>query len=60
MTMCGVTLHLHVLNDGRRIIDAGDFEAFFRALEQGAVVDQAEADAFARWERGGALEAGRG
>jgi hypothetical protein len=53
LTMCGVTLHIHVLDDGRRIIDAADFEAFFRAMESGAEMSQAEAEAFARWERGG-------
>ncbi len=34
LTICGVTLHCHVLADHRRIIDADDVAAFFAAMER--------------------------
>lgn len=55
MQMSGVTLHVHVLDDGRRIIEAQDLAAVFEAWGSGAEVDEAEAEAFARWQRGGDL-----
>lgn len=54
LQMSGVTLHVHVLDDGTRIIDADDFHALFEAWGQGAEVDPAEVGAFARW-RGGEM-----
>ena len=49
----GVTLHCHVLDDGMRIIDAGDLTALFLAWEQGADAPGDDGiEAFARWQRG--------
>lgn len=53
LQMCGVTLRVHVLDDGTRIIEAADLEAFFEALANGADFGEEEAAAFARWQRGG-------
>lgn len=53
LRMSGVTLHLHVLSDGTRIIEAADLEALLEAWAQGAPLDAAEAAAFARWQGGG-------
>lgn len=53
LTLAGVTLHVHVLGDGQRVIEAADVEAFFAALENGAELTGDEAAAFARWQRGG-------
>ena len=53
MNLLGVTLHLHVLNDGTRIIEAADMLALLAAMESGVIVDEDEAAAFARWQRGG-------
>lgn len=53
LTMSGVTLHVHVLDDGTRIIEAADMNALFEAWGRGAHLDKAEAAAFARWQRGG-------
>jgi len=53
LTLSGVTLHVHVLGDGKRIIDAADFAALMEAWGTGAEIDQAEVEAFARWQRGG-------
>lgn len=50
--MSGVTLHVHVLSDGTRIIEADDLAALMGAWERGVTVDEAEAAAFARWQRG--------
>ena len=50
--MSGVSLHVHVLSDGQRIIEAGDVAALMKAWESGVPVDEAEAAAFARWQRG--------
>lgn len=52
LSISGVTLHVHVLSDGRRIIEADDVHALFQARTDGAVPDEAEAAAFARWQRG--------
>lgn len=52
LRMSGVTLHVHVLSDGRRVIEAADMEALMEAWDLGAPVDEAEAAAFARWQRG--------
>lgn len=52
MQMSGVTLHVHVLSDGTRIIEADDLTALMAAWESGAQVDKDEAAAFARWQRG--------
>lgn len=55
LTMCGVTLHVHVLGNGMRIIDADDFRAFWQAVESGTALRPTEAEvaAFARWQNGG-------
>ena len=55
MRMSGVTLHVHVLSDGTRIIEADDLAALMQAWECGVPVDEAEAAAFARWQRGGGI-----
>ena len=52
LSMSGVSLHVHVLSDGQRIIEAADMAALMKAWESGAAVDEAEAAAFARWQRG--------
>lgn len=52
LRLSGITLHLHVLNDGRRIIEAADVEALMEAWSRGVPVDEDEAAAFARWQRG--------
>ena len=52
MRMSGVTLHVHVLSDGTRIIEADDMAALLEAWEQGIPVDDAEAAAYGRWMRG--------
>ena len=54
MTLLGVTLHLHVLQDGTRIIEAQDMIALVEAMEHGGPFDEDELAAFARWQRGGA------
>jgi hypothetical protein len=53
MRLLGVTLHLHVLDDGTRIVEAPDMAALLEAMQWGGPVDEDEAAAFARWQRGG-------
>jgi hypothetical protein len=55
LTMLGVTLHLHVLDDGTRVIEEQDVVAFMAAMERGGSLSEEEAAAFARWQRGGDL-----
>jgi len=55
LSLSGVTLHVHVLDDGTRIIEADDMAALLEAWQRGIPVDEAEAAAFARWQRGEAL-----
>lgn len=50
--LSGVTLHVHVLSDGRRIIEAAGLEALLEAWGRGVPVDEAEVAAFSRWQRG--------
>jgi len=52
LSLSGVTLHVHVLGDGTRIIDVDDLQALMRAWEDGAMPDGAEVEAFARWRAG--------
>jgi hypothetical protein len=52
LRISGVTLHVHVLSDGTRIIEAADMAALMEAWERGVPVDEAEAAAFARWQQG--------
>ena len=52
MRLLGVTLHLHVLDDGKRIVEAEDMAALLGAMERGGPVDEDEMAAFARWLRG--------
>ena len=52
LSMSGVTLHVHVLSDGSRVIEAADLEALIAAWARGVPVDEGEAAAFARWQRG--------
>lgn len=54
MTLLGVVLHLHVLDDGTRIVEAQDMAALLGAMERGGPVDEDAMAAFARWLRGGA------
>ena len=56
LTMSGLTLHVHVLSDGSRIIEAADLEALIAAWARGVPVDEEEAAAFARWQRGTGTE----
>lgn len=48
----GVTMRVHVLDDGRRVIDAESVHAFLDALENGPTITPEQADAFARFIRG--------
>ena len=57
LRVSGVTLHLHVLDDGMRIVEAADLHALMAAWEGGAAADEDEAAAFGRWRRGGDLDA---
>jgi hypothetical protein len=52
MTLLGVTLHVHVLDDGTRIIEAGDMAALLEAMEHAGRAEEDEMAAFARWLRG--------
>ena len=52
LNLLGVTLHVHVLDNGQRIIEAEDMRAFMEAMASGGEVDQNEVTAFARWLRG--------
>jgi hypothetical protein len=52
MTLLGVVLHVHVLDDGTRIIEAGDMALLLEAMEHGGRADEGEMAAFARWLRG--------
>jgi hypothetical protein len=52
LRMSGVTLHVHVLSDGTRIIEADDLAALMKAWADGVPVDEAEAATFAHWQRG--------
>jgi hypothetical protein len=52
MTLLGVVLHLHVLDDGTRIIEAQDMAALLEAMERGGRADEDEMATFARWLRG--------
>jgi hypothetical protein len=51
--LLGVVLHVHVLDNGMRIIEAPDMMALLEAMERGGPVDEDEVAAFARWQRGG-------
>ncbi len=53
LTLLGVTLHLHVLDDGLRIVEAEDMAALVEAMGRGGPVDEDEIAAFARWLQGG-------
>jgi hypothetical protein len=53
LTLSGVTLHVHVLEDGRRIIDAADVVALWEAWDAGVIPDEGEAAALQRWISGG-------
>ena len=57
MRLLGVTLLCHVLDDGTRIIEAPDMHALLEAMSRGGPVDDAEMEAFARWQRGGPHDA---
>ena len=52
LSLSGVTLRVHVLDDGTRIIEADGLGALMQAWADGATVDEAEAAAFACWQRG--------
>ena len=52
MTLLGVKLHFHVLNDGTRIIEAEDMVALLEAMGGGGPADEDEIAAFARWQQG--------
>jgi len=46
----GVTVRCHVLEDGRRIIEAESMAALLAAMESGA--EPGDIQGFARWQRG--------
>ena len=49
----GMVIRAYILEDGSRIIDADDVEAFLEALEAGSVtLTQAETDAFGAFMHG--------
>lgn len=50
--MSGVTLHVHVLSDGTRIIEADDLNELVAAWGRGVHPSDNEAAAFARWQHG--------
>jgi hypothetical protein len=53
-TLFGVRLRRYTLDDGQRIINAGDFAELVRVTELGGPIIDAvgDAEAFARWHRG--------
>lgn len=51
-TLGGFTIRCSVLDDGRRVINAEDLDAFFMGDYAEALTD-AEAQEFAKWSRGG-------
>lgn len=53
LTISGVTLHVHVLDDGMRVIEHADVHALLLAWEQGATLTDDEAAAFGRWLQSG-------
>jgi hypothetical protein len=46
----GVELKVHVLDDGRRIIEKASMERLLEAMEAGA--DPGDLEGFVRWQRG--------
>lgn len=53
-TVLGVELKCHVLDNGRRIIEADSMEAFFRAPgDPGSMLDNGELITFTEWQKGG-------
>ena len=52
-TFAGITLRMHFLDDGRRVIEATGMDAFIRKAEAGKI-PRAEAMRAARWVKGDA------
>jgi hypothetical protein len=53
LNVCGVTLRVHVLDDGRRVIDAADIDALFQAWAfEGARWDEDDLERLCRWAMG--------
>lgn len=58
--LLGIELQCHVLDDGRRIIEASSMERLLEAMATGEhELDPIEFAAFSRWQRGEAMEGGR-
>ena len=53
VTIMGVDLHVHRLDDGRTIIEADDVHRLFEAMGLGVPVTEADAEALAKVLRGG-------
>lgn len=53
-TIMGVEVKCHVLDNGKRVIDADSVEAFFAALASRAMTpaDNVDLDSFIRWQAG--------
>ena len=56
MSVLGVELKCHVLNDGQRVIEAKSLDRLFNAMADGDYQyegNEAETEAFFRWMKGG-------
>jgi hypothetical protein len=51
MTIGGITLRCHVLDDGRRVLEADGMDRLVEALEAGEL-DVQDADRLGRWMKG--------
>ncbi len=52
ITVSGVTLHVHVLNDGSRVIEAPDVERLFQVWANGTPLAMQEAEVAAHFIKG--------
>jgi len=52
VSIMGITLRVHQLDNGQRIIEASDFERFMQALAEGTPMTQEEAQELARHLKG--------
>ncbi len=52
ITISGITLHLHLLDDDTRIIEAQDVEKLFQAWANGVPLTMAEAEVAAHFIKG--------
>ena len=51
-TVFGVEMKCHVLNDGRRVIEAESLEKLFEVWAAGEAVPLGDINDFARWQQG--------